>query len=304
MADDFFQRIEAAAHESNRLGRAQLDELRVINHAFDTVVGEVGEIRRTQQEGLELQRAIFARDVFQDAMEDFVYKFQKTLAEFGRPETAYPPEIQFHQLRQIIEQVDRYEITTACIRGRDNKAAFDACLTEAREAYRQLARHPEVRQLLAGEEAARRKELARREAARREDKAREEAARRRREAAEARRAAENKVRRDEIRALTVRSRTATGVEEGSVFRRLAQAVLQVRLRPGVAGLARRDRADLGSLWVHLAAHRVPDPVLLVFATGESQINGEIKALTEQIAELRAHGASPDAEPGAAADGDS
>ncbi len=154
----YMSRILSTAKKGNRIGEKQLAELQSINHTFDAVLREVSEIAITQREGLALQRAVLAREVFQDAVEEFVYNFGKTLKEFREPIAKFPPEIQFFQLRRIVEEIDKNSINTACIKGRENKSLFDECLIEAREQYRKLAKHPDVRKALSEEDAIRSRE--------------------------------------------------------------------------------------------------------------------------------------------------
>jgi hypothetical protein len=157
--DYYRQRAMQLAQESRRLTEFQLQELQSINATFDCVLHELHSLQQAHQQGVHLQQALLAREVFQDQVEEFVYNLEKTPNEFAIPNSEFSPELQFFQLRWIIEEVDSQGISTVCIRGRDNKATFDACLKHAKSQYRQLAVHPDVQRAIAVEESERRRLL-------------------------------------------------------------------------------------------------------------------------------------------------
>lgn len=145
------------AYKNNKIDQAQYEALRSIDQSLNAVTREISALRQTQAAGLALQAAVLARDILQDALEEFIFRAERMLSEFSLADSKYPVEIQFFQLRRFIEQVDQQEISTSCIRGRENKAAFEECLTNAKRMYRNLARNPGVREALEEEEAEQQK---------------------------------------------------------------------------------------------------------------------------------------------------
>lgn len=146
--------------ETAQVGREQLGELQEINGTLDGLLTEMAAIRRTQAEGLALQQAVLAREVFQDRMEEFVFQFDKLIGECERPGSDFPPATQFYLLDGMFKQIDAAGITTAVIKGRDNKAAFDACVARGKTLFKRLTGHPDVRQAIAWAEAEQQKRLA------------------------------------------------------------------------------------------------------------------------------------------------
>jgi hypothetical protein len=147
--DDIRDNQYRQAALSATIGEAQIQQLRSIKHTMDALVDEMGAIRETQAEGLALQQATLARDLFQDKLEEFVYQCQKLIADFRQPESKYPPSTQYFMLHSMFEEIDGASISTAVIKGRDNKAAFDDCVSKGKAIYQQLESHPEVRKAIA-----------------------------------------------------------------------------------------------------------------------------------------------------------
>jgi hypothetical protein len=143
-----------------RIGLEQIEQLRSINNTMDALLSEMEAIHNTQAQGLALQQAMLAREVFQDKMEEFVYQAQKMIAEFQKPKSDYPPPTQYYLLDGMFKQIDAAGISTAVIKGRENKASFDECVTKGKTLYRQLTKHPDVQQAIAWAESERKKRLA------------------------------------------------------------------------------------------------------------------------------------------------
>jgi hypothetical protein len=152
--------ILQSLEEAAQVGQQQIEELRNINYTMDALLAEMESIRQTQAQGLALQQAMLARELFQDKMEEFVYQFQKMIAEFQKPGSDYPPPTQYYLLDGMFKQIDAAGLTTAVIKGRENKASFDDCVAKGKTLYRQLTKHPEVQQAIAWAESERKKRLA------------------------------------------------------------------------------------------------------------------------------------------------
>ncbi len=212
MSNDFFAYSENPAHyraalirsieEAGQVGHEQLAELRAMNGTLDAVLAEMDAIRRTtaagvalQAQALSVQQAMLAREVFQDRLEEFVYQFEKMVGQFQQPDAECPPSTQYFLLDGVFRQIADAAISTAVIKGRDNKAAFDGCVTKGRTLFRQLAGRPDVKEALAWAEGEKQRWQIEGEKSRRE-----------REAEEQRRRAEEERRLEERRNAKVRLR--------------------------------------------------------------------------------------------------
>ena len=142
-----------------RIGQEQIEQLRSINQTMDALLGEMDAIRQTQAQGLALQQAMLAREVFQDRMEEFVYQFQKMITEFQKSQPEFPPSTQYFILDSMFRQIDAASLSTAVVKGRENKAVFDDCVSKGKTLYRQLTKHPEVAQAIRWAEGERKKQL-------------------------------------------------------------------------------------------------------------------------------------------------
>lgn len=148
--------VEAQQHAA-RFAHVQLAALDGIHSTLDTLAQEVADARRTAAQGLAIQQAILARELFQDRVEEFVYQFGKMLSAFADTDE-YRPSTQFFLLAGVFAAVERDGITTAVIRGRDNKAQFDDCLTRGRQLWTRLIEHPEVIEAVAWAEEENRRQ--------------------------------------------------------------------------------------------------------------------------------------------------
>ena len=151
--------VEAQQHAA-RSAHVQLAALNNIHDTLDTLTHEVAEARRTSAQGLAVQQAILARKLFQDRVEEFVYQFGKMMAAFADAAEEDPPSTQFFLLAGVFATVERDGISTAVIRGRDNKAQFDDCLARGRRLWARLVLHPEVLEAVEWAEAEGRRQAA------------------------------------------------------------------------------------------------------------------------------------------------
>jgi hypothetical protein len=145
---------------SARLGEDQMNELRSLNDTLDIILSETSGLRSAQLQGLALQQAMLARDVFQDKMEELVYQFEKTLKSFEQPSSEYPPSTQYYIVDGFLKQIESLGISTAVIKGRENKGAFDTCMSSAKQLHRKLTTHPEVKEALAWAERESQRQVA------------------------------------------------------------------------------------------------------------------------------------------------
>ena len=165
MSNAFFAYSDNPAHyraalirsieEAGQVGHEQLAELQEMNGTLDAVLSEMEAVRRTQAQGVALQaqalavqQAMLAREVFQDRLEEFVYQFEKMVGQFQQPDAECPRSTQYFLLDGVFRQIADAAISTAVIKGRENKAAFDAGVAKGKTLFRQLAAHPDVREAL------------------------------------------------------------------------------------------------------------------------------------------------------------
>jgi hypothetical protein len=181
----YWAALLTTVEDAGQVGQEQLAELRQINDTLSVVLAEMDAIRRTQAQGIALQQqalavqqAMLAREVFQDRLEEFVYQFGKLIGHCEADDSEYPPPTRYFLLDGVFRQIAAAGISTAVIKGRDNKAAFDGCVAKGKTLFRQLAGHPDVKEALAWAEGEKKRQAIADDQARRE----REAEARRREA--------------------------------------------------------------------------------------------------------------------------
>ncbi|MEO2088837.1 MAG: hypothetical protein ABGY75_04980, partial [Gemmataceae bacterium] len=174
----YWAALITTVEDAGQVGQEQLAELRQISDTLTVVLGEMDAIRRTQAQGVALQQqtlavqqAMLAREVFQDRLEEFTYQFEKLVGQFQQPNAEFPPSTQYFLLDGVFKQIAAAGISTAVIKGRDNKAAFDACVTKGRTLFRQLSGHPDVKEALAWAEGEKKRQAIVDDKARREREA-------------------------------------------------------------------------------------------------------------------------------------
>lgn len=174
----YWAALLTTVEDAGQVGQEQLAELRQINDTLSVVLAEMDAIRRTQAQGVALQQqalavqqAMLAREVFQDRLEEFVYQFGKLIGHCEADDSEYPPPTRYFLLDGVFRQIAAAGISTAVIKGRDNKAAFDACVTKGKTLFRQLAGHPDVKEALAWAEGEKQRQAIVDDKARREREA-------------------------------------------------------------------------------------------------------------------------------------
>ncbi len=157
---DYYQRrFLQLAERSVELGYAQALTLSGIGSSMAWLISEVNELRHTHTAALALQQEILHRKVLQVNLEEFIYQLRKVIASFLDPSDLCPPVSRALLTRGLLLSIKNSGISTSVIRGIENKEAFDKCLDDAKNLYRQLCHDPEVRKAIAREEATERKQL-------------------------------------------------------------------------------------------------------------------------------------------------
>lgn len=111
--------------------------------------GEMHAIRQMNLQGLAVQQEMLQREQLQSQLEEFIYNTEKLVAEFGNPGCDQPPSVRYFSLKGVAETVEQLGIGTALIRGRDNKAAYEAAMKEVNRIATSLESDPEVVEAIA-----------------------------------------------------------------------------------------------------------------------------------------------------------
>lgn len=138
------------------VGADQALSLRSISRTLESIDCNIGnvhsqllEIRKATQDAVQVQQELLTRDNMQGWLEQFIYDMEKLLAEFGGTECKLEPARRYFVLRDVLNVIDRDNIATPVIRGRENKAAFDKALAAVQQMKGALERTEEVRQAIA-----------------------------------------------------------------------------------------------------------------------------------------------------------
>ena len=164
-----------------------------ISESLSSIHVEMETVRKANQKSLAIQQEMLDRDIIQGRLEEFIYKADQMVTDFERPETDAIPSSRYFLLTGLLEAVQTEGISTAVVRGRDNKAALDQMLKRASLLVRSLADDEEVKEALAWAAEENKKRLALEEQARKQQALLEDAARRKElEAAREQRAGERR----------------------------------------------------------------------------------------------------------------
>ena len=131
-----------------------------ISASLSSVHEEMQAVRNANQKSLAIQQDMLERDVMQARLEELIYKADQMVAEFERPDTEAIPSSRYFLLTGLLEAVQEEGISTAVVRGRDNKAALDQVLKRASLLVRSLAEHEEVKEAVAWAAVENQKRLA------------------------------------------------------------------------------------------------------------------------------------------------
>lgn len=125
-----------------KLQEVQIELLTAMSSTMDVIGADLGAIRGMQSEALAIQRELLERDKLQACLEEFIYQAEKLVAECHAP--ILHPFIRYCLISGLIDYVHKEAIATPIIRGRDNKAAFDNAVSQARLLKKELAKIEEV----------------------------------------------------------------------------------------------------------------------------------------------------------------
>jgi hypothetical protein len=140
-----FQSVMAGAQTG--MSAMQLAASNVMNR-------QLSDIRQQNADALAMHQEMLAKEELQAHLEEFIYASQKMLDGFDDPSCDVAPVARYVQTRTIVENVDDWGLDTSIIRGRENKAAFEKMLQQAKTSVSRLeTTSKEVQDALAWAEA-------------------------------------------------------------------------------------------------------------------------------------------------------
>lgn len=189
--------IRGSAKTSVQLQAMQVGLLTQMSATMGSIHNEMAKARKQQADALAIQQELLAREQMQAYLEEFIYQTQKLITECSKADSDVPSSTRFFLLRGVLMHTIKEGIATPIIKGRDNKAAFDLVINEAKILCNQLQKEPQVQQAIAWakqmeekrrlEEEAERIEEAERQRKRRIEQEREDEQRRLEQAKQSRR---------------------------------------------------------------------------------------------------------------------
>lgn len=191
------QDIRGSAKTSVQLQAMQVGLLTQMSATMGSIGAEMAKAREHLADALAIQQELLTREQMQAYLEEFIYQTQKLVVECSKADSEIPPSTRFFLLRGVLLHTMKEGIATPIIKGRDNKAAFDLVVNEAKILCNQLQRDSSVQQAIAWakqmdekrrlEEEAERIEEAERQRKRRIEQEREDEQRRLEQARQSRR---------------------------------------------------------------------------------------------------------------------
>lgn len=146
----------AAAQASVAFQVLQTGLLHQMSGSLYSIHAEMMEVRQLYEEAVAIQQELLSRDQMQAYLEEFIYQAEKLIKECLQ-KTDIPLSARYFVLVGVLDRVEDEGLGTAIIRGRDNKAAFEQALFQAKRLSDKLAEHQEVKAAIAwGREEARR----------------------------------------------------------------------------------------------------------------------------------------------------
>ncbi len=150
-------RTRAAAQASVAFQALQTGLLNQMSQSMNAVYSEMAEVRQQQGEALAIQQELLNREQMQSHLEEFIFQAEKLIAECSKTTTDIPPSSRYFLLMGVQGKIENDGISTAIIRGRDNKTAFENVLASANDLTQRLLKEPEVQQAVKWAEAERKR---------------------------------------------------------------------------------------------------------------------------------------------------
>lgn len=161
-------RIRAASENNLAFQTIQTGVLTSLNGVMGSIHSEMAEVRQLHAEGLAAQQELLQREALQDRIEEFLYQAEKLVEKCSSRDTDIPYSSRYFLLQGIIHSVHNEGISTAIIKGRDNKKNFDDVVDKIQKMLSKLSEIAEVKEAIEWVEAENRRALAERKRANKE----------------------------------------------------------------------------------------------------------------------------------------
>tara|TARA_R110002167_G_scaffold207033_3_gene411227 strand:- start:9015 stop:9941 length:927 start_codon:yes stop_codon:yes gene_type:complete len=161
-------RIRAASENNLAFQTIQTGVLTNLNGVMGSIHSEMAEVRQLHAEGLAAQQELLQREALQDRIEEFLYQAEKLVEKCSSRDTDIPYSSRYFLLQGIVHSVHNEGISTAIIKGRENKKAFDDVVAKINKMLSKLSEIAEVKEAIEWAEAENRRAIAERNRANRE----------------------------------------------------------------------------------------------------------------------------------------
>ena len=161
-------RIRAASENNLAFQTIQTGVLTNLNGVMGSIHSEMAEVRQLHAEGLAAQQELLQREALQDRIEEFLYQAEKLVEKCSSRDTDIPYSSRYFLLQGVVHSVQNEGISTAIIKGRENKKAFDDVVDKIQKMLSKLSEIAEVKEAIDWAEAENRRALAERKRANKE----------------------------------------------------------------------------------------------------------------------------------------
>jgi hypothetical protein len=120
-----------------------------VGRSLESIHNNIEMVRRTTSAALMVQQELLNRENLQSVLEEFTYQAEKMLDNFEvANDESTDPSTRYYILTGLLDSIKDSGISTAVIRGRDNKAAFDKVVDRGTELQQKLLSDKEVKQAI------------------------------------------------------------------------------------------------------------------------------------------------------------
>lgn len=161
-------RIRAASENNLAFQTIQTGVLTSLNGVMGSIHSEMAEVRQLHAEGLAAQQELLQREALQDRIEEFLYQAEKLVEKCSSRDTDIPYSSRYFLLQGVIHSINNEGISTAIIKGRENKKAFDDVVAKINKMLSKLSEIAEVKEAIEWAEKENRRAIAERNRANKE----------------------------------------------------------------------------------------------------------------------------------------
>jgi len=141
---------------------ASLKQMQLVGNmsqSLHSLYGEMEDMRQACDDAVTIQRQMLEREQIQGDIEEFIYSTQKMIDAFKSEGCEIPLPMQYFNLRGVLETIEECGLTTALVRGRDNKAALETMVERGKELFGRLEEEPEVQEAIQWAKEERRRQI-------------------------------------------------------------------------------------------------------------------------------------------------